>query len=294
MSDSRRPWLGTSWKMNKLRSEAVAYLAQLGEWACTADSAVGIAADIVICPPFTALDAAACELARQRTEAVTSDDGAARPTIRLGGQNMHWQPAGAQTGEISAAMLIDVGAEVVELGHFERRRQYGETDETVQRKVAAALGAGLAPIVCVGDDAQDRLFGVSIESVTRQVKIALHGVPERDLTAVVLAYEPGWAIGVGGEQADPAEVAPVHRAIRAAVEETHGPAADQVRIVYGGSVDESVAADYAAESSIDGLFVGRAALTPAGFITITERFARAREQAVLTPRLTSSTGRTHS
>jgi triosephosphate isomerase len=262
MNTSRKPWIGTSWKMNKTRAEAVAYLDELGDWlrASTLD------AEIVVFPPYTALPAAGAQLANV---------GPARPgpALLLGAQNMHWQPRGAQTGEISAEMLLDCGVHVVELGHYERRSFHGETDRSINLKAKAAIATGLRPLICVGDAPDDRQLGVAAETVARQVKIALRGIPPLALRSVVLAYEPGWAIGMGGKGAEPAEVEAMHEVIRTAIREAHGQeAAEQVRVVYGGSVELASAGAYGA---VDGLFVGRAALTVTGFIAIIEQFCAA-------------------
>lgn len=247
--------------MNKTRDEAVAYLDELGDWL----RASALDADIVVFPPYTALPAAGARLA--------SAGPRPGPALLLGAQNMHWQPRGAQTGEISAEMLLDCGVHVVELGHYERRSLHGETDRAVNLKAKAAIAAGLRPLICVGDAPDDRQLGVAAETVARQVKIALRGMPPLALRSVVLAYEPGWAIGIGSESAGPAEVKVMHEVIRTAVHETHGrEAAGQIRVVYGGSVEPASAGAYAADGAVDGLFVGRAALTVAGFIAIIERF----------------------
>jgi triosephosphate isomerase len=268
MSQLRQTWIGTSWKMNKTQAEAASYLAELGDWLDTCE----LDAAIAIFPPFTALPTAAAQLAASGTRP--------GPALRLGAQNMHWQRSGAQTGEISAEMLLDCGVSVVEIGHYERRTYHGETDRSVNLKAKAAIAAGLETVVCVGDTADDSQFGVAAETVARQVKIALRGLPAQALGSVVLAYEPGWAIGAHGEQARPAEVEAMHHVIRTAVRQSHGQgAADLVRVVYGGSADAASAAGYARETTIDGLFIGRAALTAAGFIAVIEQFCAARPAA---------------
>ena len=276
MSRSRRAWIGTSWKMNKTRAEAVAYLAELRDWSRTS----GLDADIAIFPPFTALAAAAAQLDSSRCPAPADGAGQPSPTLHLGAQNMHWQASGAQTGEISAEMLLDCGVSVVELGHYERRRHHGETDRSVNLKARAAIAAGLETVICVGDSAEDRQYGVAAEVVAREVKIAVGGLPPQALASVVLAYEPAWAIGAGGQQAEPAHVEAIHRVIRAAVRQSHGPrAADWVRVVYGGSVGAASARSYATQTAVDGLFVGRTGLTAAGFIRVIEEFCAAAPDA---------------
>jgi triosephosphate isomerase len=269
MSRSRRAWIGTSWKMNKTRAEAVAYLAELNEWSGTS----GLDVDIAIFPPFTALATAAAQLTSARRAPTADGTDRPSPSLHLGAQNMHWQANGAQTGEISAEMLLDCGVSVVELGHYERRQHYGETDHSVNLKARAAIAAGLETVICVGDSAEDRQYAVAPEVVARQVKIAVRGLPPQALASVVLAYEPAWAIGTGGEQAEPAEVEAIHRVIRTAMGQSHGPAAtESVRVVYGGSVDAASAGSYATQTTVDGLFIGRSGLTAAGLAGVIEEF----------------------
>jgi triosephosphate isomerase len=241
----RRTFVGTGWKMNFLRAEAEAYLDALAAALWTDP---GPLPTVFVVPPFTLLGPV-CERVR-----------ALGLPVRVGAQNMHWEPAGAFTGEISAPMLRDCGADLVELGHSERRAMFGETDAAVNRKVQAALAHGLTPLVCVGEAADERRLGVAEEVVLRQVKIALHGVPRERAGEVLVAYEPVWAIGAGATAADPAEVARVHGAIRAALRALHGEgAAERVAILYGGSVNTENARALLAAPDVDGIFVGRAA-----------------------------------
>ncbi len=264
----RRPWLCAAWKMNKTRAEAVPYLRRLAEWA----DGSALDADVAVCPPFTALAASADTIGSHRGD----------PSLVLAAQNMHWQDSGARTGEISAAMLIDCGVTSVQLGHFERRRYFGETDESVNRKLTAALAAGLDAIVCVGETSSDLAAGVAAETVSRQVKIALHGLEPRQASKVVVAYEPGWAVGVGGRNADPRHAEAMHGVVRAAVRSRCGPNAEErVRVVYGGSVDADSAATYARGTGLDGLLVGRAALDVERYIAIVERFCGTRAPSAL-------------
>jgi triosephosphate isomerase len=268
MTRSRRAWIGTSWKMNKTRGEAAAYVAELCDWMRATELDVQVA----IFPPFTALQAVSGWLVSGKDTATASFG----PGLQLGAQNMHWQAHGAQTGEISAEMLLDCGVSIVEIGHFERRENYGETDRSVNLKAAAAIAAGLEAVICIGDSLEDRQYGVAAETVARQVKIALRGLAPAALGSIVLAYEPGWAIGTGGEQAEPSDVEAMHHVIRDAVRASHGyEAAGLIRVVCGGSVDAANASGYAGETTIDGLFVGRAALTAAGFIAVIEQYCAA-------------------
>lgn len=190
---------------------------------------------------------------------------------------MHWADSGPFTGEISPLMITECGAELVELGHSERRTEFGETDPYVNRKVRAALEHGLRPLVCVGEAAEERDYGVAEEVVARQAKIALHGVSAEMIAHVLVAYEPGWAIGNNGRAADPSHVDAVHRRIRAAVQSVHGEAvAGQLRVLYGGSVTRVTAAALAGSPEVDGLFIGRAAWDVASFIDIIRTFCAGR------------------
>ena len=244
-----RFWIGTSWKMNKTLAEARAYAERIGDdpvWR-------GGALQGFVMPPFTAL-ATVCDIL------------AASP-VRVGGQTMHWADQGAFTGEIAAPMLRDVGADLVELGHSERRALFAETDETVNRKVHAALRHGLAALVCVGETEPERRAGASAEAVVRQVRIALGGVRAEEMGRVLIAYEPVWAIGEGGVPATPAHAARIHAAVRAALRAMF-PDAPGFTLLYGGSVDAANCAGLAAEAEIDGLFIGRAAWGAEGLLAI--------------------------
>lgn len=258
-----RGWVGTSWKMNMVRADAVAYLTELDGWMAGPGAQVAADIDLAVFPAFTVLESAVSTLAARRREG---------PRVLLGGQNMHCEARGAKTGEISAELLVDTGVQLVELGHFERRTLFNETDRTVNCKVLAALKAGLRPVVCVGDNAFDRACGASAESVARQVKLALAGVHPDKAGQVVIAYEPGWAIGTEGVAASPDEALNVIDAIRRALVDCFGPEhGPMVRVVYGGSVSLANIEALSA-TSLDGVFVGRAALDVHSFITIARTF----------------------
>lgn len=249
---AERFWLGTGWKMNKTRAEAAAYCAALRD---TGDLA-GLPLQLFVLPPFTALAEVAAALA-------------ATPVL-VGAQNCHWADSGAWTGEISAAQVKDCGAALVELGHSERRTHFGETDGAINRKVKAALAAGLIPLVCVGETALERDLDAAAVTVARQARMALAGVAAADLDRVLLAYEPVWAIGEGGEPATPAYANAIHAAIKQAVTDLAGR---PVPVLYGGSVNPANAAELAAEPDIDGLFIGRAAWQPEGLIALARQVA---------------------
>lgn len=226
-------WVGTSWKMHHTLSSGTAYARELAR-AAAQGRWPGLQPFVL--PPATALAAVAHELRGSG--------------VRVGAQNAHWADEGAWTGELSVPQLADAGATVVELGHSERRAHFAETDRTVNRKVHAVLRHGLTPLVCVGEDAQDRAAGRATAVVSAQVAAALDGVADR--SSVLLAYEPVWAIGVDGRPAAPEEVADVHAALAATYPEVLG-------VLYGGSVHPGNARDLLAVPGVDGLFIGRAA-----------------------------------
>ena len=217
--------------------------------------------DVVICPPFTALMAVA--------EIVGGTP------IGLGGQNCHHEPSGAHTGEIAPTMLVDVGCRLVLVGHSERRREMGEIDEQVNRKLRAALAHGLTPVLCVGETAEERRQGLTFTTVEGQLRAGLAGIESSAIGKVVLAYEPVWAIGTG-VNATPAQAAEVHGYLRGLVSELASKElAQAVRILYGGSVKADNVDALAAEADIDGALVGGASLVAQGFIAIVRKAARA-------------------
>jgi triosephosphate isomerase len=186
---------------------------------------------------------------------------------------MHWAPSGAYTGEISAAMLIDAGIDLVELGHSERRGGFGETDADLNRKVRAALHHGLRPLLCVGDSADERDAGASPETTVRQIKLAFAGLSDEDIGRCLVAYEPTWAIGEHGVAAAPEHIATVHAHIHEVLRDlTPHP----VPVLYGGSVTYDNAFSLVSEPTVDGLFIGRAAWQPEDFVAIIEMITSAR------------------
>jgi len=193
-----------------------------------------------------------------------------RPEISLGIQNIHWEPKGAFTGEHSAAMALAAGARFALVGHSERRHVFGETDAQVERKVAAALGEGLAPVVCVGETLEERREARVEEVIVRQLDAALLGVPEDAKKSVLLAYEPVWAIGTG-ETATVDDVAEAHGILRRRLGEVRGDGfAQEVAILYGGSVNPDNAAELLSVADVDGVLVGGASLDPESFARIAE------------------------
>jgi len=237
----RKPFVAGNWKMHKTTRETAAFSMLLatsfGEFKDI---------DIAVAPPFTSL--------------ATLRAGIEGSAVALAAQHMHWEDKGAFTGEISAPMLKDAGCRYVILGHSERRQYFGEEDETVNRKVLAALKHGLVPIVCVGETADERDRGITFVVVDRQITRGLKNVDKAQLPGIVVAYEPVWAIGTG-RNATPEQAQEVHRAIRARLAEIFSKdAADAVRILYGGSVKPDNIDSLMAEPDIDGALVGGASL----------------------------------
>jgi triosephosphate isomerase len=217
--------------------------------------------ETVLCPPFTALAAVGEVLAGS--------------TVGLGAQNCHAEPSGAHTGEIAPPMLAELGCRYVILGHSERRRELGETDELINGKVRGALAHGLIPILCVGETAEERRQGLTFTTVEGQLRAGLAEVPAEALAGVVLAYEPVWAIGTGAN-ATPGQAGEVHGYLRGLLSELASKdAASAIRIVYGGSVKPENAELLAAEPEVDGALVGGASLNAQGFVTIVKKTARA-------------------
>jgi triosephosphate isomerase len=217
--------------------------------------------DMFVLPPFTSLHAA-----RQAFSA---------SAVGIGGQNVHWEASGAWTGEVSAAMLVEAGCRYVQLAHSERLEHFGETYERVRRKVNAAMAAGLTPILCLGETDDDKRRGVADKVLIDQMSVALADQPADQVSNIILAYEPRWAIGASAA-ASPDYAAERHRSLRAAIDARFGsPAATRIRIIYGGSVTPGNGAALMDHDDIDGLFVGRAAWSPEGFAEIAAIVARA-------------------
>jgi triosephosphate isomerase len=216
--------------------------------------------EVVLCPPFTAL-------------AAVSEIVAGTP-IGLGAQNCHAEASGAHTGEVAPPMLVELGCRLVLLGHSERRKELGETDDQINRKVAGVLAHGLTPVLCVGESGEERRQGLTFTTVEGQLRAGLAGLDGASIARTVLAYEPVWAIGTG-VNATPAQAAEVHGYVRGLVSElTSKEIAQTVRIVYGGSVKADNADALMGEADIDGALVGGASLNASGFIAIVRKAAR--------------------
>ena len=248
----RVPLIVANWKMFKTVQEAVFYVKQLRGLVKDASDV-----KVVVAPPFTALHAAA--------------EAARNTPVGIAAQDMHWEREGAFTGEVSAAMIAEAGAEFVIVGHSERRRLFHETDETVNRKALAALGAELTPIVCIGETLEEREAGQMLAVLDRQIKRGFDGVTGEQMASLVIAYEPVWAIGTG-RNATPEQAGEAHAHIRSRLRQWFGgPAADACLVIYGGSVKPDNIGDLLALPDVDGALVGGASLDVRGFYEIVTR-----------------------
>jgi triosephosphate isomerase len=249
MNPKRRPIIAGNWKMNKTAAEARDLAARI------IPLVVGVLdRDIVLAPAFTALHAVA--------ETIKGTN------VALAAQNVFWEDKGAFTGEISAEMLLDLGCKYVIIGHSERRQYFGETDETVNKRLRKALDKGLLPIVCVGETLTERESGKANEVIERQLAGALKGVNAAELRKAVIAYEPVWAIGTG-KTATPEQANEIHAFIRRKIEISYGQeAAAALRIQYGGSVTPENVSSLMAMPDIDGALVGGASLKPESFAAL--------------------------
>jgi len=245
----RTPIMAGNWKMHKTIAEAVVLAKNIK------DAAANIAGvEVVLCPPFTAIAAVA--------------DAVSGSAVQVGAQNMHWEEAGAFTGEISPLMLQDLCQYVI-LGHSERRQYFAETDEGVNRKVKAALAHNLTPIICCGENLAQNEAGETASFVGQQIRAALDGLTAEQVAQVVIAYEPIWAIGTG-KAAEPAAVnSIIGLSIRGVIADLYGEAtAQSVRVQYGGSVKPDNVESFLVQPEIDGALVGGASLKADSFIAL--------------------------
>ena len=244
----RKAVIAGNWKMNKTPAEAKELIAAIAPLVKDAGC------EVVACTPFVDLSAA--------------QEAAQGTNIQIGAENCHWEVSGAYTGEISAQMLTSMGVNIVIIGHSERRQYFGETDVTVQKRVRAALDAGLTVILCVGETLEQREQGITSELVAMQTKIALCGVSEEELKRVIIAYEPVWAIGTG-KTATAQQANEVCHTIRECIASVYSQAAaDGITIQYGGSMNAGNAAELLAQPDVDGGLIGGASLKPNDFATI--------------------------
>ncbi|MDQ3486986.1 MAG: triose-phosphate isomerase [Acidobacteriota bacterium] len=254
----RTPFIAANWKMNKTVHEAVVFVKELRSLV---KDAGGV--EIVVAPPFTAVHAAA--------------EAARNSPIAVAVQDVHWERQGAFTGEVSASMAKEAGAEFAIVGHSERRQLFQETDETVNRKTLAVLGAGLFPIVCVGETLEEREANSTLDVLDRQIKKGLDGLTGDQVASLVVAYEPVWAIGTG-RNATPQQAGEVHAHIRSRLRSWFGGhAADLCHVIYGGSVKPDNVHELMLLPDVDGALVGGASLDIRAF---SEILARSRQSAV--------------
>lgn len=245
----RKPIIAGNWKMHNTAAAGVELVKALAP--LVKDNA---AVDVVVCPTFTALDAVS--------------KAAKGTNIHVGAQNVHWEAAGAYTGEISADMLKEFGIEYVVIGHSERRQYFGETDEYVNKRAKAALAAGIVPIICCGESLETRKAGTYKEFVDAQVKAALSGLTAAQAASLVFAYEPIWAIGTG-ETATFEQAEEVCASIRETVKGLYdAPTAEAIRIQYGGSVKPATIDGLMKKPNVDGALVGGASLKAVDFSQI--------------------------
>ena len=252
----RKKLIAGNWKMNKTAADGVTLTKDI-----VAEIGRETSVDVVICPPFTALESAAHALEGQ--------------AVKLGAQNVHPEKSGAYTGEISAEMLRSLYVTHVILGHSERRSYFGETDAFINKKVVTSLASQLKPILCVGETLAEREAGTTLTVVQTQIEGGLKGVTAEQITTVIIAYEPVWAIGTG-KVATTAQAQEVHAFIRDLLTKLYGaPLAQKVRILYGGSMKPSNAAELLAEKDIDGGLIGGASLEAKSFIELVKAAAAA-------------------
>jgi len=248
----RTPFIAGNWKMFKTVHETTVYVKELRGLIKDVNDVT-----VVIAPPFTAVHAAG--------------EAARNSSVGVSAQNMSWEREGAFTGEISAAMIKEAGAQYVIIGHSERRTLFGETDVMVNRKVMAAIGAGLTPIVCIGETLEQRERNETLDVLDRQIKSGLDGVTGDQVASLVMAYEPVWAIGTG-RTATPAQAGEAHAHIRSRLRQWFGAsAADRCLLLYGGSVKPDNIRDLMAQADVDGALVGGASLDVRSFFDIVVR-----------------------
>ena len=248
----RTPIVAGNWKMHKTVGDTVKFVK---EFRSVVKDVTGV--EIVIAPPFIAVHAAV--------------EAARNSNIGVSAQDLYWERQGAFTGEVSAAMIAEAGAEYVIIGHSERRTLFGETDAMVNKKVAAAFGAGLTPIVCIGETLDQRERNETYAVLDRQIKGGLDGVTADQLAQLVVAYEPVWAIGTG-RNATPAQAGEAHAHIRKRLQGWFGAdAADRCHVIYGGSVKPDNIAELVRHPDVDGALVGGASLEVGAFAEIVFR-----------------------
>lgn len=245
---SKKIYFGSNLKMYKNTADTVAYLKKLQE---NTKDISREQIQLFIIPSFTALNTASIAIDHNQ--------------IMLGAQNMCWEDQGQFTGEISPLMLEEAGIDVVMIGHSERRHVFNETDAEENKKVLASLRHGFTTLLCIGETAEEKLFGISKEVLRTQLKIGLHRVDPVQSNKIWVAYEPVWSIGVNGTPANPDYIEEMHKTIKSCLFELFGESSSEIPVLYGGSVNSKNCEDMIVLPSVDGLFVGRAAWDPDKF-----------------------------
>jgi triosephosphate isomerase len=235
-------YIGTNTKMYKTIADTVGFLTELAELTADVDREV---LELFVIPSFTALESARASVPRER--------------IKIGAQNMCWEDQGQFTGEISPLMLKEIGIDIAEIGHSERRHVFGESDLAENQKVLAALRHGLTPLLCVGETLEQKQLGVSDEYLSIQLKVGLSGVTRQQAGNLWVAYEPVWAIGVNGIPASAEYAEAKQEVIKRVLGDLFGDAAAKIPVLYGGSVNPGNAVELIQQPNIDGLFIGRSA-----------------------------------
>jgi len=258
MEKLTRPVIAGNWKMHKTISEARQLAAEIVSQVASLGQGT-----LILIPPFTAIQEVKKTVSGSR--------------LLVGGQDLFWEEEGAFTGEISARQLKEAGCDIVIVGHSERRQYFGETDETVKKKVLAALRHELRPIVCIGENLEERKSGETLKKIKSQLENGLFGLPAEDFSQVILAYEPIWAIGTG-QNATPEQAEEVHSYIRQLIDVNYGQELAACAIIlYGGSVKPANAFSLIKEKDIDGFLVGGASLQAESFMGIVSEACRADE-----------------
>ena len=251
----RKPMIAGNWKMYKTPGEAAALVQEIDDWLKD-DTSVTEAVEAVVCPPFVDLKSVSTVIEFDKSP------------LKLSAQNVYWEAEGAFTGEISVRMLVDLECDYCIIGHSERREYFGETDETVNKKVKALLAGGIAPIMCCGESLEIRDAGDTETFVRGQIRGGLDGISVEDAAKIVIAYEPIWAIGTG-RTPTPESANDVCRSIRATVGAMFGPdVAQGVRVLYGGSAKPENIGLFMPEPDIDGALIGGAALKADSFVSM--------------------------
>jgi triosephosphate isomerase (TIM) len=251
MTIERKPIVLSNWKMNKTVKESMAFLTDLMQATAKKESDI----EIILCVPFSVIKIMADRL-----------DGP--NLISLSGQNVHWEQWGAYTGEISAAMLADLGANYCMIGHSERRKYFHETDDMVNKKTLALLKANIKPIVCIGETLEERQLGLTLNVLERQLRVCFGRLSSSDIEKTIILYEPRWAIGTG-QIANSDQIAEAHHYIRKELERLYSiQSANRTRIIYGGSVKPDNTKTILKIEDVDGVGVGGASLNLASFLQV--------------------------